>query len=211
MAIFTSARLIEMSPQPPNGTLDALANSLEEHATSVGVNTLLRRAHFIAQMAHESGGFRRFVENLNYSAERIAQVWPRLAPRASELAHKPDALGNAAYADRMGNGNEASGDGWRYRGRGLIQLTGRDNYRSAGSALDIGLIGSPQRAAEPADAVRIALWFWGSRKCNDAADADDVARVTRLINGGLNGLEDRQRLTAAAKRIFTDPAEALIA
>jgi putative chitinase len=211
MAIFTAARLIDLCPQPMAGTLTVLASSLEEHAASVGVDTLLRRAHFIAQVAHESGGFRRFVENLNYSAHRIEAVWPRLAPRAQALANKPEALGNAAYADRMGNGTESSGDGWRYRGRGLIQLTGRDNYRAAGSALDIDLIVSPQRADEPADAVRIALWFWGSRKCNDAADLDDVAQVTRLINGGLTGLVDRQRLTTEAKRIFTDPAEALIA
>src|SRR5215510_6840992 len=156
--VFTASHLVDLCPQPANGTLETIAAALEEHAESVGVNTRLRRAHFIAQVAHESGGFRRFVENLNYSAERIAQIWPRLASRAQELAHKPEALANAAYGDRIGNGPESSGDGWRYRGRGLIQLTGKDNYRAAGSALDIDLVISPQRAAEPADAVRIAFW-----------------------------------------------------
>ncbi len=200
MATFTATRLRELCPQPPNGSLDTLADALEEHAESVGVNTLLRRAHFIAQMAHESGGFKRYVENLNYSATRIAEVWPRLASRAHELAMKPEALGNAAYCDRMGNGSEASGEGWRFRGRGLTQLTGKDNYRAAGSALGIDLLAHPKRAAEPADAARIALWYWGSRRCNAAADLDDVAKVTRLINGGLVGLEDRQRLTASSTR-----------
>lgn len=207
MTIFTADRLRQLCPQPHTGFLDTLAGALEDHAESVGVNTLLRRAHFIGQVAHESGGFRRLVENLNYSAIRIAEIWPRLAPRAADLAMQPEKLANAAYGDRMGNRDEASGDGWRYRGRGLIQLTGRDNYRSAGVALNIDLIGSPQRAAEPVDAGRIALWFWGSRHCNAAADADDVARVTRLINGGLVGLEDRQRLVREAKRIFTDGTE----
>ena len=210
MAAFTAERLRDLCPQTANGTHETLAVSLNEHAESVGVSTTLRRAHFIAQVAHESGGFRRFIENMNYSPSRIAEVWPRLAPRAHDLAHKPEALGNAAYCDRMGNGDEASGDGWRYRGRGLIQLTGRDNYRTAGTALGIDLIGSPQRAGEVVGAAQIALWFWGSRKCNAAADADDVRAVTKLINGGLTGLEDRRRLTQDAKIIFRD-AETLVA
>src|SRR5262245_63888189 len=103
MAIFSAARLIALCPQPANGTLEAVATTLEDHAASVGVNTRLRRAHFIAQVAHESGGFRRFVENLNYSEERIRQIWPRLALRAHALAHKPEALAKDAYADRLGN------------------------------------------------------------------------------------------------------------
>ena len=211
MSALTADRLRELCQQPANGSLETLAYALDEHAESVGVNTLLRRAHFIAQMAHESGGFRRFVENLNYSAVRIAEVWPRLAPRAHELANNQVALGNAAYGDRMGNGPETTGEGFRFRGRGLTMLTGKDNYRAAGQALGVDLVGHPERAAEPADAARIALWYWGSRKCNAAADLDDVAKVTRLINGGLIGLEDRQRLTAAAKRIFGDPSDGLIA
>lgn len=204
MAIFTSARLRDLVPQPPSGTLDTLADALEDQAPKFAVSTLLRRAHFMGQIAHESGGFRRFVENLNYSAHRIEAVWPRLRPRAAALANKPEALGNAAYADRMGNGNEAGGDGYRYRGRGLIQLTGRNNYRDAGGALGIDLLGSPQRAAEPMDAVKIALWFWASKRCNAPADQDDVEEVTRRINGGLNGLAERRTLTEAAKAIFLD-------
>jgi putative chitinase len=206
MATFTADRLRELCPQPITGSLEALATALDEHAESVGVNTLLRRAHFAGQMAHESGGFRRFVESLNYSATRIAEVWPRLATRAHELANNPEALGNAAYCDRMGNGDEASGEGYRFRGRGLTMITGKSNYVAAGSALNIDLITHPQRAAEPGDAARIALWFWGSRHCNAPADDDDVEMVTRRINGGIIGLDDRKRLTAAAKRIFAEDA-----
>ena len=202
MAIFTAARLLELCPHYPSGTLETIAMSLEESAESVGVNTFLRRAHFTAQVAYESDGFRRFVENLNYSAERIAVIWPRLAPRAHELARKPRELGNAAYANRMGNGDEASGDGFTYAGRGLIQLTGKDNYREAGQALDIDLLSHPERAAEPMDAARIALWFWAKRGCNKPADLDDISGVTRLINGGLHGLAERTALTQRAKAIF---------
>ena len=121
MPIFTSARLRELCPQMPAGTLDTVALTLEEHAESVGINTLLRRAHFIGQVAHESDGFRRFVENLNYSTpQRIAVIWPRLSTRAHELVKNPAALANAAYANRLGNGSEQSGDGYRFRGRGLL-------------------------------------------------------------------------------------------
>jgi putative chitinase len=202
--IFTAARLRDLCPQPPSGTLDTLADALEDQAPQFAVSNLIRRAHFMGQMAHESAGFKRFVENLNYSAHRIEAVWPRLRPRAQALANKPEALGNAAYADRMGNGDEASGDGYRFAGKGLIQLTGRNNYRDAGGALGLDLLSFPARAAEPINAVKIALWFWASHRCNAPADQDDVEEVTRRINGGLNGLEERRGLTERAKAIFLD-------
>lgn len=211
-AIFTSARLVELCPQENSPTLVRIALGIDAYAAEFGVDTILRRAHFIAQIAHESGGFKRMVENLNYSAMRIGEVWPRLAPRAHELAHRPEALANAAYANRLGNGDEASGDGWRYRGRGLVQLTGRENYRTMGMALGLELSANPNQAAEPEIAVRIALTFWRSRNCNDPADMDDVDAVTRLINGGTHGLAERRALTEKAKRIFvTQSAEGLIA
>lgn len=212
MAVFTSERLRELCPQPESGTLETIALSLEKHAAEFALPRHLPRAHFIAQVAHESGGFRRFVENLNYSAIRIGEVWPRLAPRAHELAHRPEALANAAYGGRLGNGDEASRDGWLYRGRGLIQITGRENYRTMGLALGLELTANPGQAAEPEIAVRIALTYWRSRNGNDPADLDDVEAVTRLINGGTNGLAERRALTEKAKHIFvTQPAEGLIA
>ena len=202
--IFTSERLRELCPQPDNGTLETIALVLNEHGDKYGLTRPNRRAHFIAQVAHESSGLKRFIENLNYSAVRIGQVWPRLAPRAQDLAHNPEALANAAYCDRMGNGDEKSGDGWRYRGRGLIQLTGRTNYRERGVSLGLDLSANPSQAADPDKATLIALDYWRSRGCNDAADRDDVEAVTRLINGGLNGLADREELTERAKRIFVE-------
>jgi len=213
--IFTTARLRALCPQPENDVLPRIATALEAECPKFGVDTLLRRAHFVAQIAHESGGLKRMTENLNYSAERIAEVWksrPSIVSRCKELAHNPEKLGCAVYANRIGNGDEASGDGWRYRGRGLIQLTGRDNYRDAGVALGLEFVGDPGQAAQPEIAVRVALWFWRSRNCSESADLDDVEGVTRRINGGVNGLADRQRLTIAAKTIFlSQPSEGLIA
>lgn len=210
--IFTAERLAELWPQPASETLTAIATALETHGPASGINRPLRRAHFIAQAAHESSGFGRMVENLNYRAERIAAIWPRLASRAVGLAHNPEALGNAAYCDRMGNGDEASGDGWRYRGRGPFMLTGSSNYRAAGPALGLDLLGNPDLAANAEIGIMIALWYWRSRGCNAAADRDDVEIVTRRINGGAIGLQEREELTERAKRIFTEqPSEGLIA
>lgn len=167
-----------------------------------GIATPLRKAHFLAQVAHESAGFTRLVENLSYSAQRIKQVglaasprsrWRALVPRAVELGRRPEALANAAYANRLGNGDEASGDGWRYRGRGYIQLTGRENYAAASQAIfeDDTLIREPELAAIPENAIRIAAWFWQKNGCNELADDDDLVSITQRINGGLHGLADR--------------------
>ena len=205
--IWTVERLLALCPQPANGTLETIALTLEKHGAEYGLTRHLRRCHFIAQMAHESAGFKRLVENLNYSATRIAQVWPRLASRAEELAHKPEALANAAYGGRMGNGDEASGDGWRYRGRGLTMLTGRANYRARGVSLGLELSVNPSLAADPDKAALIALDFWRSRGCNEAADRDDCEAVTRLINGGTNGLSEREELTHKAMGIFVETTD----
>lgn len=197
--IFTSARILRFAPRCPEDRAVLIAGTLEAKAPDYGVTTPLRRAHFMAQMAHESGGFSRLDENLNYSARRIPQVWSRLSARAEALAHNPQALANAAYANKNGNGNEGSGDGWRFKGRGIIQLTGRANYESAPIP---NLVDNPDLAAEPGNAVIIALSFWKSHACNEAADADNVELVTRLINGGTHGLAERRALTAKAKAIF---------
>jgi putative chitinase len=190
-----------------------VADALEARAAEFGVETPWRIAHFIAQICHESAGFTKLVEDLNYSASRIAEVWPRLKARAAELAHKPEALANAAYGNRMGNGPEESGDGHRYSGRGLIQITGRDNYRDRAVSLRMNLIGEPQLCAEPGTAALVALSFWRARGCNQAADTDSVEAVTRLINGpALQDIERRRELTQRAKVIFVkDADERLIA
>lgn len=173
-----------------------------------GIDTDQRVSHFLAQVAHESEGFTRVQESLNYSAERLAKVWPRRfagdSGQPNELAYqlhrKPQQIANHVYANRMGNGPVESGDGWAYRGRGLIQLTGKSNYLAA----SVALYGSnllwiePDKVLEPDVAALTACWFWTSNGLNELAELGDVAKVTRRINGGTVGLEHRARLTELA-------------
>jgi len=158
--------------------------------------TRLRLAHFVAQLGHESQNFSRVEENLNYTAPRLREVFgERFATNAmaEPYVRNPIALANLVYSGRNGNGPIASGDGWTYRGRGLIQLTGRANYRAAGAALGIPLEADPDQARSPWNACLIAGWFWSMRKCNADADLGEagLAAVTKKINGGRHGIEDR--------------------
>ena len=150
----------------------------------------------LAQTAHESMLFERMVENLNYtSAQQIRRTWPkRFANISAAVAfvRKPERLANFVYANRLGNGDAASGDGWKYRGRGLIQITGRGNYRAAGEALGLPLLEEPELLEEPVHAADAAGWFWKQRDLNRLAS--NINACTRRINGGLNGLPDRIRL-----------------
>lgn len=160
-----------------------------------GLDTPLRRAHFLAQLAHESGGFKRLVENLNYSADALMRTWPsRFTPeKVKACARQPEKIANTVYAGRLGN--DEPGDGWRYRGRGFIQLTGKANYAEYSQRLfgDDRLVTDPSQAAEPAVAIRIAGEYWTAKGLNTLADRDDIEAITRRINGGLNGLADRKR------------------
>jgi len=165
-----------------------------------------RVAAWLATIAHESARLTRVVENLNYSAEGLARTWPaRYAdmtgqPNATarRIARRPEDIANLTYAGRMGNGTAGSGDGWRYRGRGLIQITGRDNYRASGNALHIDLITYPEQLESPGLAALSAAEWWSRNGCNVLADTGDMAAVTRRVNGGLTGLDDRLKLYAAA-------------
>lgn len=158
------------------------------------INTPERVAGFLSQTGHESGGFRFTTENLNYRAEALTRVWPSRFPPgiAESYAMQPEKIANRAYADRMGNGNEASGDGWKYRGRGLIQLTGADNYAAFSLDADNEALSDPDSVAEPELAALSAGWFWKKNSLNALADAKDIVGMTRRINGGTNGLDDRQ-------------------
>lgn len=158
------------------------------------INTPERVAGFLSQTGHESGGFRFTTENLNYRAEALTRVWPSRFPLgvAESYAMQPEKIANRAYADRMGNGNEASGDGWKYRGRGLIQLTGADNYAAFSLDADNEALSDPDSVAEPELAALSAGWFWSKNGLNALADAKDIVGMTRRINGGTNGLDDRQ-------------------
>lgn len=172
------------------------------------ITTPRRLAAWLAQCSHESASFTRLEEGLVYtSAQRIAAMWPRLAPIAAELVCEPQALANAAYGDRLGNGSRASGDGWRYRGRGLLQLTGRRNYAAAGAALGLPLEQQPELAAQPAGAAMTAAWYWLAVGCSRMADRGDIDGITRAINGpGMAGREERQALYGRAVQALGVPA-----
>jgi putative chitinase len=169
------------------------------------INTPYRIAGFLSQVSHESGGFKFVAENLNYSAESLMRVWPSRFPTmevAQAYARNPEKIANKAYSSRMGNGDEMSGDGWKYRGRGLIQLTGKDNYLAFSMACDNEALTNPELVEEPALAAESAGWFWDRNKLNALADAQDVVGMTKRINGGTNGLDHRQQLYAGAISVF---------
>jgi putative chitinase len=158
------------------------------------INTPLRMAAFIGQCAHESGDFKTLRENLNYSAEALCRVWPSRFPSlkdAQPYHRNPDMIADKVYGGRMGNGTEETGDGSLYCGRGLIQLTGKDNYRMASDALGEDLVASPDLVCGPRFAALTAGWYWNKRGLNKEADAKDYVGMTKKINGGTIGLDDR--------------------
>jgi putative chitinase len=169
------------------------------------INTPHRVAAFVAQCAHESGGFKFLQENLNYRAESLVKTWPRHFPTleiAQQYARQPEKIANRAYANRMGNGDEASGDGWRYLGRGLIQLTGKTNYEWFAASIETPLEEIPEYLQTFEGAVQSACWFWESNNLNKEADAGDIKTMTRKINGGFIGLEDRVKHYNHALHVF---------
>lgn len=203
---FSLESLQSIMPKASVDHLNKYLDALNEEMHKAAINTPLRMAHFIAQLAHESGNFRYHTENLNYSAKALRAVFGKYFPTdegAEAYERQPEQIANRVYADRMGNGDEASGEGWKYRGRGLIQLTGKDNYTRCGAALDLDLINEPEQVAEnPNIAVAAAAWFWNQRNLNDHADQDDVKAITKRINGGYHGLEDRMTYLARAKEVL---------
>lgn len=172
--------------------------SYEEHVVFYceiyEINTSKRLSAFLAQVAHESANFSRIEENLNYSPEGLVKTFPKYFPtleKAKDYARKPQKIASKVYANRMGNDDEESKDGWTYRGRGLIQITGKDNYERFASAIGKSLEETVNYLETPEGAVHSAGWFWDYKKLNFYADGEDLKTMTRLINGGLNGLEDR--------------------
>lgn len=158
------------------------------------INTPQRQAMFLAQVAHESANFRATVENFNYSAEGLLKTFSKYFDQASalEYARDPERIANRAYANRMGNGDEASGDGWKFRGRGLIQLTGRTNYALYSLQNANNAIMEPESVGRIELASDSAGWFWSTNRLNQLSDTGDIRVVTRRVNGGFNGLDDRQ-------------------
>ncbi len=200
----TSAQLQKIVPSLSSEKSDSLTHPLNLAMGEAEINTPLRQAAFIAQVAHESQGFSRFVENLNYRADRLLDVFGKYftESEAQEFARQPEKIANRVYADRLGNGDEASGDGWRYRGRGFIQLTGKDNYREAGKSLHLDLVGQPELVEGLEIGARVAAWYWTNRNLNPYADRGQFDTITKRINGGLNGLLDRRAYYKRAKEVL---------
>jgi putative chitinase len=202
MSILSLEQLKQMVKNPH---IDHWHEALDQLLPDYDINTPLRVAHFIAQCAHESGNFVFIKENLNYKAASLRKVFPKYFPDdaiAAAYANKPEMIANRVYANRMGNGDEASGDGYRYCGRGLIQLTGKDNYTFFAGSLDISVEEASEYLATFEGAAQSACWFWEQNNLNRFADANDVRGLTRAINGGYIGLEDRQRHTAHALHVL---------
>lgn len=167
----------------------------------VGIDGAVERAAFVAQVAVESGQFNRLIEQLDYRYDRLMEVWPKRFPTllvAKQYAHQPERLANYVYASRLGNGPAESGDGWNYRGRGLLQLTGRANYTAVGARLGLPLVAHPELLEQKMPALRSAVDFWKQNKIG--AVAHDVVATTRLVNGGTNGLDQRRAYFEALQR-----------
>jgi putative chitinase len=200
---FTKQQLKEMIPKNPyvDQWFEAISKILPEYE----ITTPQRVAAFLAQCAHESGGFVFLKENLNYKAASLRRVFPKYFPDdaiAAQYAGKGEMIANRVYANRMGNGDEASGDGFRYCGRGLIQLTGKNNYTFFAGSLDIPVEEASEYLQTFEGAVQSACFFWEQNKLNQWADAGDILTLTKRINGGTIGLEDRIKHYEHALHIF---------
>jgi len=181
--------------------LDPLNKTFEKYE----INTPLRQAAFIGQCGHESNSFKVLQENLNYSAKGLVATWPSRFPNiefAAEYERKPERIANKVYGARADLGNTEDGDGWRFSGKGLIQLTGRNNFKTCGDAIGIDLISQPELLLEPMWACMSAGWYWNKRGLNSVADDQNWELLCKRINGGLNGLQDRIDRTHKAMDIL---------
>jgi putative chitinase len=180
-------------------------DALNETFQRFGIITPAQQASFIGQCGHECGNFKVLEENLNYRAETLMKLWKSRFPTieiANEYSRNPKKIANKVYASRMGNRDESSGDGFRFRGRGCIQLTGHANYFHAGKACGEDFVMNPDLVATPKYAAMTAGWFWNTHKLNQYADARDYVTMTKKINGGTIGLADRQKHIAHALEVL---------
>ena len=191
--MITKELLCSLFPSTSESILESYVEPLNSACDKFEINNSSRVAMFIAQIGHESGGLKVVHENLNYKAEGLIKIFPKYFRDAdpNDYAHQPEKIANRVYANRMGNGDEESGDGYRYRGRGLIQLTGHDNYQHFANDVGMSIEEAVEYLETPDGATMSAAWFWNTRHLNDAADAGDIVGCTKKINGGTIGLEDR--------------------
>ena len=206
MSILTKEKLNKLIPKNPY--LDHWFNALDQLLPEYEIDTSRRVAAFIAQCSHESGEFRIIRENLNYRWQSLRKLFPRYFPTdelAQQYASRPnkqEAIANRIYANRMGNGPEDSGDGYLYRGRGLIQLTGKENYSWFAASLGISVQEATEYLETFEGAAQSACWFWETNNLNQWADKDDILTLTKRINGGTIGLEDRIKHYEHAKEVL---------
>jgi putative chitinase len=182
--------------------VDALNNTFDKF----NIQSARQQAAFIGQCSHECNNFKTLEENLNYKAETLNKLWPQRFPTmeiANAYAHQPQRIANKVYASRMGNRDEASGDGYRFRGRGAIQLTGHDSYWHCGQALGEDLVAQPDLVSTPKYAALSAGWFWSTHNCNALAEANNYEALTRKINGGTFGLSERIAKTQKAYQVLS--------
>lgn len=203
MTLITEAKLKACMPNIKDAAV--WADLMNKHLPLYGVNTPARIAMFLAICGHETGDFTVFTENLNYGAKGLRDTWPTRfnIATAAIYARKPEKIANKVYANRMGNGNEASGDGWKYRGKGLIQITGKENYTSFARAIAMPLDKVLTYIETKEGALKSALWFWSDHSLNPLSDHQNVLSVTKIVNGGTIGLSDRQIRFFKALKIFT--------
>lgn len=203
--MLTSDQFAKLFPncKDPKGWVDAMNEVFPKY----DINTPARQAAFIAQCGHESGGWRTFSENLNYSAKALDAIFGKYFAKAgrdaSEYERQPEKIANVIYANRMGNGNTESGDGYKFRGRGPIQLTGHDNYSNFCADMGVDIMDNPDEVATNKElALMSAIWFWNKNKLNQYADSGDIKTMTKRINGGYIGLEDRIKHYKEAMEMF---------
>ena len=199
-----TAELLQEAFDLEDGTAEKYIDALNAAMDEFEINTSQRRAMFLAQCCHESGHFRAVSENLNYKADSLTRVFPKYFRDVdpNDYAKQPEKIANRVYGGRMGNGDEESGDGYRFRGRGLIQLTGKSNYIACSEDLEVDLIENPDYLITPEGAARSAAWFWSANDLNKYADSDDIVGCTKRVNGGTIGLEERTELYDEAKALF---------
>lgn len=205
MTDITLDQLRAIFPTTKKETLALYVDPLNETFEKFDITTVARKSMFLAQVGHESAGFTAVRENLNYSKDGLRKVFGKYFPTdalAAQYARQPEKIANRVYANRGGNGNEASGDGWKYRGRGAIQCTFKSTYESFGKAMGMDLDKVPAYLETPLGAVMSAGWFWDTRDLNALADQTRFTDMTKRINGGHHGLQARKDLWARARSVL---------
>lgn len=205
--VISKQQFEALFPDAPDEAFDPLVRSMVRY----DITSIARASAYLAQIGHESAGLTRFEENLNYSAARLAAVWPSRykafngGPNAlaTQIARNPQAIANNTYANRMGNGDVLSGDGWRYRGRGPLQVTGKEGYRKAQVMTGRPFLENPDLMATYDGGLEAAAATWRDKGCNTLADQGRFSEITRRINGGMNGAEDRELRWQKAKKVLS--------